>query len=207
MSEGEDRSGRQTRPSLLVRVRDPADAAAWDAFVAVYAPMVYRYARRRGLQDADAADLTQEVLAEVARCIRSFEYRPEVGRFRDWLGTLTRRKLGRQLGRKARQGVEHLVDLDSEHPGCAAASQPDPEWDVAFAQGVWNAAIEQSRGRFEPLTWRAFERVWVDGLSAAETAAELGLPIEKVYVAKSRVLKRLEEQVRLLAEDAPLTAS
>ncbi len=78
----------QTRPSLLARVRDVRDADAWQTFVTLYAPLVYRYVRQRGLQDADAADLTQDVMSAVARSIRTFEYRPERGRFRDWLRTI-----------------------------------------------------------------------------------------------------------------------
>ncbi len=87
-------STMETKPSLLVRVRDPLDAEAWQTFVALYAPLVYRFLRRRSLQDADAADLTQEVMGEVSRAIRSFEYHPERGRFRDWLLLIiTRRRL------------------------------------------------------------------------------------------------------------------
>jgi RNA polymerase sigma factor (sigma-70 family) len=201
----EEDSGRQTHPSLLIRLRDPLDAVAWATFAEVYAPMIYRYARHRGLQDADAADVTQDVLAEVSRCIRTFEYRPEAGRFRDWMGTLARRKLIRFLDRKARGELEVLTDLDPEHPACAENSQPDTDWDTVFAETIWQAALARAKERFEPATWQAFERVWIDGRGAAEAAAELGLTIEKVYVAKSRVLKRLEEEVRLLAEDAPLT--
>ena len=68
----------QTHPSLLLRVRDEADAESWALFVGTYAPLIHRYGRRRGLQDADAADLTQDVLVLVARAIRSFEYSPNV---------------------------------------------------------------------------------------------------------------------------------
>src|SRR5262245_51158989 len=90
-----DDSALHTRPSLLVRLRDAGDSASWQTFVDLYGPVLYRYARRRGLQDADATDVAQEVLAEVARCIRAFEYQPERGRFRDWLGTVLCRRLAR----------------------------------------------------------------------------------------------------------------
>src|SRR5580658_3463672 len=84
-------SPQSTRPSLLIRIRDARDTEAWQSFVDTYLPMIYRYARRMSLQDADAADVSQEVLSEVARCIRTFEYSPARGRFRDWLGILVRR--------------------------------------------------------------------------------------------------------------------
>jgi RNA polymerase sigma factor (sigma-70 family) len=192
-------SPRATRPSLLIRIRDPQDRDAWEVFVDTYVPLIYGYARRVGLQDADAADISQEVLSEVARCIRSFEYQPDRGRFRDWLGTLVRRKVSRFLKKKARE------------PSAAAAGQafePEPGpadagWTDAFNARILAAALDRARPHFEPATWRAFERVWLEDRRAGDVAAELELPIEKVYTAKSRVLKRLEEEVRILAEDVP----
>ena len=79
-------SSQPSRPSLLIRIRDTRDGEAWEAFVNTYLPMIDRFARRVGLQDADVADVSQDVLSEVPRCIRAFEYQPDRGRFRDWLG-------------------------------------------------------------------------------------------------------------------------
>src|SRR5207302_10242972 len=90
-------SGFQTRPSLLARIKDARDDEAWTAFLDTYAPAVYRYCRRKGLQHPDAADVTQEVMAQVARSAGGFEYRPEQGRFRDWLGVVTHSKLANHL--------------------------------------------------------------------------------------------------------------
>src|SRR5437763_10382272 len=83
----------QTRASLLVRLRDPQDEAAWREFVDLYAPLVYGYARKQGLQDADAADLSQEVLGSVAGAVGRMEYDPRRGAFRNWLFTVVRHKL------------------------------------------------------------------------------------------------------------------
>ncbi len=190
----------QTHPSLLIRIRDPQDGEAWEAFVNTYVPMIYRYARRMGLQDADAADISQEVLTEVARCIRSFEYQPDRGRFRDWLGLLVRRRLARFLKKKGREGSETTTEEEAETPEPCSA---DAEWSEEFNARILAAALERARPHFEPSTWRAFEGVWVENRRAGEVAAELKLPIEGVYTAKSRVLKRLEEEVRILAEDVP----
>jgi RNA polymerase sigma-70 factor (ECF subfamily) len=82
-----------TRASLLLRLRDPRDGEAWTEFVDLYAPLVYGYLRRQGLQDADAADLTQEVLTAVAGAIGRLEYDPARGAYRNWLFTLVRRQL------------------------------------------------------------------------------------------------------------------
>jgi RNA polymerase sigma-70 factor (ECF subfamily) len=194
-----DDSELHTRASLLARLRDAGDHTSWQTFVDVYGPVLYRYARRRGLQDADASDVAQEVLAEVARCIRAFEYQPERGRFRDWLGTVLRRRLARFWERQKRgggaAGAEVLDDL--------AAPQRDAEWTDEFNGHVLRVALERIRPHFEEATWEVFERAWLRSRPAAETAAELGLSIDVVYKAKSRVLKRLEEEVRLLAEDLP----
>src|SRR5437762_6661299 len=82
-----------TRASLLVRLRDPRDEAAWVEFIDLYGALVYNYARKQGLQDADAADLGQEVLAAVAGAVGRLEYDPGRGSFRNWLFTVVRRKL------------------------------------------------------------------------------------------------------------------
>jgi RNA polymerase sigma-70 factor (ECF subfamily) len=192
-----------TRPSLLVRLRDARDAESWQLFVDTYGPLVYRYARRRGLQDADAADVMQEVLAEAARCLPTFEYQPERGRFRDWLGTLTRRRLSRFFRKRA--GAE-AGGAEADAAVEEAAAAPDPEWTDEFNAQVLQVALERIRPHFEAPTWRAFERVWLEDRPAAEVAREVGIPVERVYVAKSRVLKQLREEVLLLAEDLPQLA-
>jgi RNA polymerase sigma-70 factor (ECF subfamily) len=194
----------RTRASLLVRLRDHQNHDAWQTFAQVYGPLVYRYARRKGLQEADASDLTQDVLARVAQAIRRFEYDPKRGRFRDWLGTVTGHQLQRFWRRQDRQAalavgtVGEGEPLD-ELPGVA----PDGEWAAQFHLHLLGAALERVRPAYEERTWQAFEKVWLAGRPAAEVAAELGLTIDHVYVIKSRILKRLEEEVLHLAEDVP----
>jgi RNA polymerase sigma factor (sigma-70 family) len=187
----------ETKPSLLVRVRDPLDAEAWRTFVGLYAPLVYGYGRRRALQDADAADLTQEVMGEVARDIRSFNYQPERGRFRDWLFMIARRRLIRFQARRARHPV---ASLGPDLPAPTAEDQPDPEWNGAFNAQVLRAALQRIQPHFEASSWRVFERVWLEHRSAAEVADELSMSIEAVYMAKSRILRRLEAEVADIAE-------
>src|SRR5215831_17297303 len=89
-----------TRPSLLVRIRDTDDTAAWAQFVEIYAPLVYGFARRHGLQDADAADVTQEVMQSVSKAAHKLEYDPERGSFRAWLFTVVRNKVSTFLIRR-----------------------------------------------------------------------------------------------------------
>jgi RNA polymerase sigma-70 factor (ECF subfamily) len=194
-------SSDSTRPSLILRIKDARDDDAWATFVETYAPLVYRYCRRQGAQDSDAADVAQEVMAEVARSVRAFEYQPERGRFRDWLGVVTRTRLLNHL-RSGRRAARDLAGgpLDGQDP----TGDPGPEWAEEFHAQVLRTALDRIRPSFEPATWRAFERVWIDREPAPLAAQALGMPVEKVWVAKSRVLKRLREEVIVLAEDIPL---
>jgi RNA polymerase sigma factor (sigma-70 family) len=194
-------AGESTHPSLLEGLRDPTNTEAWRVFASVYAPLVYGYCRQRGLQDADAADVVQEVLARVSRAMRTFDYRPERGRFRDWLGTVTRRCLCTLLRRR---GPDSLVGGDNnEDPDQIVAPEANAEWTAEFHARVFQAALERTRPHFVETTWRAFQRSWLDNQTPLDTARELNMPVATIYVARSRVLKRLRVEILALAEDLP----
>jgi RNA polymerase sigma factor (sigma-70 family) len=195
-----------TRPSLLLRLRDPKDDEAWQTFVETYTPLVYAYCRRRGLQASDVADVTQEVMAQVMRSISDFSYQAERGRFRDWLGTITRTKLLRFLSMNSRPGKAGDA-LTAELIGQIEVPESDTLWAEGFHARILEVAIQRSRPDFEEMTWKIFECTWVHGRGAPEVAHELNVPIDSVYVAKSRVLKRLRAEVASLAEDYPLLVS
>jgi len=189
-----------TRPSLLVRIKDFADQEAWERFVELYAPLVYGYARKRGLQEADASDLTQEVLRAVAAAAERLEYDPRRGSFRGWLYTVTCNKF--------RDFAEHRQRLCQGSGDTAVQAvlndQPVPEesqWEEEYQQQLFALAADRVRGEFEVTTWRAFWQVAVEGRSAKETAAALGTSVGAVYIAKSRVLARLREVVQELIEE------
>ncbi len=188
-----------TRPSLLARLVDPANQAAWAEFVALYGPLVFGDLVRRGLARADAEDVTQRVFARLVRAFRSFRYAPARGRFRDWLGVVVRNETHRFQRAAGRRPVMLSPPGGDDYADGAA----DPEWVDAFQARVLAAAMDRVRPRFEPATWEAFRRVWVDDHPADAVAADLGRPVDWVYVAKSRVLKALAEQVRDLTDDLP----
>lgn len=200
---GSDASANATRPSLLLRLRNPRDADAWSMFVETYTPLVYAYCRRRGLQASDVADVTQEVMAQVLRSISGFSYDPERGRFRDWLGAITRTKILRFLSRDGRAGKGGNA-VAEELLRQVADPESDTLWTEGFQARVLEVAMGRARPDFEEATWAIFERSWVGGRTAQEVSQELEVPVESVYVAKSRVLKRLRAEVVILAEDCPI---
>ncbi len=186
----------QTQPSLLVRLRDARDERAWAQFVDVYAPLVYGYVRRRGLQDADAADLTQVVLRVVASAIQKLDYNPERGSFRGWLFTIVRTKLASFLGR--RPEVQGTGDT-STHRLLEAQPAPDAEvqaWETEYDQRLFAWAAEQVRGQVRDATWQAFWQTAVEGKPGKEVAASLGMTLAAVRLAKSRVVARLKALVQ-----------
>ncbi len=191
-----------TRPSLLVRIKDHRDRRAWGQFVEIYAPLVYETARRRGLQDSDAADLTQEVLRSVAGAVARLDYDPGKGSFRGWLYTVTRnalntyfetqRRVPRGTGDSAVQAW--LEDQPARDDGSAT-------WDQDYERRLLAYAAEQVRASFEDATWQAFWQTAVEGKPGKTVAASLGMTVGAVYIAKSRVLGRIKEQVRQLLDE------
>lgn len=188
-----------TRASLLVRLHNPNDTAAWTEFVRLYASVIYGFARQRGRQDADAADLMQEVLRAVARNIPSYE--KSKGSFRGWLYTITRNKLYNQLDSQKRHprgsGDSDAQRRLDEQPGRENA---EDTWDREYERKAFMWAADRIRNEFQESTWKAFWLTAVDGLAAKDVGQQLGLSPGAVYVAKSRVLARLREEIELLPQ-------
>jgi RNA polymerase sigma factor (sigma-70 family) len=193
----------RTRASLLARLSDPADRTAWQQFVELYGSLVYGFARQRGLQDADAADLTQEVLLAIAQKAGSWHYDRAQGSFRGWLYGVTRNKIARFLGRRPHQPIgsgdsnaqQRLAEQPSPEPDLEAA------WEEEYRQQLFRLAVKQVQPQFAEKTWQAFWRTAIEGKSGAVVAAELGLSVGAVYVARSRVLARLTQQIQRMRNE------
>jgi RNA polymerase sigma-70 factor (ECF subfamily) len=194
--------GEGTRQSLLIRVRDPRDAEAWEQFAQVYAPLIYRFARKRGLQDADAADLSQIALTALMETLREGGYDRNRGTFRGWLFGLVRHQMQKYCDRNGRQpagtggtSMRHRLE-----------EQPAPEadeitvWDGEFERQMFLAATERVRGEFHDSSWQAFWQTAVAGRGAGDVGRELGLSVGAVYTAKSRVLSRVKQEIELMQE-------
>jgi RNA polymerase sigma factor (sigma-70 family) len=194
-----------TRASLLVRLRDGDDAEAWQEFVHLYAPVIYGFARKRGLQDADAADLMQDVLRSVSRTAPRLEYDPVRGTFRGWLYTVTRNKIFNFLESRSRReqgsGDSAMHKRLEEHAG--ADGGLSAEWEADYQRAMAVQAMERVKGDFQAATWEAFLQTAVKGQPPAQVAARVGLSVGAIYVAKSRVIARLRQEIERMQGDEP----
>ncbi len=191
----------QTRPSLLVRLRDPRDQDAWRTFLDLYAPLIYGFGRKNGLQDADAADLTQSVLVAVNSSIGRLDYDPAKGTFRGWLYGVARNQLGkwrRAQGKiKASGDTEDLQQL-------AEVPAPDDAadwWEFEYQRQCFVVAAEHVRPQVQETSWRAFWQTAVEGRTPDDVATELKLSIGALYTAKSRVLALIKKEIQTLVEE------
>ena len=190
-----------TRYSLLVRVQDPHDHAAWLEFVAIYEPLVYGLARRRGLQDADARDLCQDVFRAVAKAVHGWKPDPARGSFRGWLFRIAQNLLVNFLRRERRQpcasgdsDVQRLLDAQ---PACGDEYARLIEFEYRRRQ--FEVAARQIEAEFTPATWQAFWQTAIESQPIVRVAETLGISQGAVYIARSRVLARLRARVQQIA--------
>lgn len=186
----------ETRDSLILRLADTEDASAWEAFLAIYEPMLFRLARRWGLQDADARDLVQEVFVAVSRSIESFERRGGAADFRAWLARIAHHKFADLLSRRKRQAVgSGQTDVHlwlAQLPDKAAANS---RWDLELRRELFQWAAREVRESVQPQTWQAFVGTAIDGQPVEAVAEQLGISVGQVYVARSRVMSRMRRVV------------
>ena len=185
-----------TRQSLLLRLRNSRDEEAWAEFMAIYEPVIYRMIRRRGMQDADAREVVQEVLMSVAKAIDRFDVQ-QAGSFRGWLSRITRnatvdrlRSLASKMETIDGSGVRRAIDET------AGNEQIEDEFERDRREQLFRWAAGQVRRRTGEVNWMAFWRTSIDGLSVSQAAVELGINEGAVYVARCRILKRIRELVR-----------
>ena len=179
-----------TSASLLQRLRQPQDQAAWTRFVGLYTPLLYHWAKRAGLQEQDAADLVQDVLTLLLQKLPQFTYRQAKG-FRAWLRTVTLNQWRDRLKRRATMPLEGNSGLDE-------AALPDNVSEFEedeYRRRLVSQALQLMQADFQPATWKACWEVVVQGRDAADVAAELGMSVGAVYVAKFRVLNRLRQEL------------
>lgn len=183
-----------TRPSLLVRLRDARDDQAWTEFTAVYEPVIYRMTQRRGLQDADAREVVQEVLMSVASAIDRFDCQT-AGSFRGWLARITRNVAIDQFRRRPHRETTGHEGLHEKVDDLTADQLIRDEFERHRREQLFRWAATQTRRKTGEANWIAFWRTTVEARPIAEVAAELGISEGAVYVARCRILKRIRELV------------
>lgn len=190
-------SPSDTHASLIVRLRDREDRDAWDEVMAIYGPLVFRMALRQGLQRADAEDVVQQVFTAIFQSVEKWLEQSERGRFRNWLIGIGRNIALNTLNRKPKGGigVGGTEGLDKVGRLKAAEDELASEFDIEYQREVYRWAAQRVELDVDPKTWEAFRMTHVDGVSIGQAAKQLGVGVGQVYVARSRVMKRLQSLV------------
>jgi RNA polymerase sigma factor (sigma-70 family) len=197
-----DPAASRTSVSLLARIRrDPSDQAAWREFVQRYAPKIYRWCRQWKLQEADAEDVTQEVLAKLADKLRTFEYDQALS-FRSWLKTVTHHALSDFLTERRRSGpgsgdsrvAQLLENIEARTDLLAYLAEE-------FDRELLEEALARVQLKVPPRRWEAFRLTALEGLSGAEAAARLEMNVTTVFTSKCKVQKLVREEIRKLEGD------
>ena len=182
-----------TRQSLIVRMKDPHDVHAWSEFESIYRPAVYRFARHRNLQPADADDLAQRVMMAVSKKISEWNPDSQVGSFRAWVLTVTRNATANLLRERFAITTVPIGDDWSE--------EENESMDWELKRSVFRRVASEVQREFNERTWQAFWQVAVEGKSVSETATNLEMSVGSVYTSKCRVLKRFRIRAEQLNRD------
>lgn len=187
-----------TSASLLDRARNPRDREAWFLFADIYEPLIRGWLRRYALQESDADDLVQDVLRKIAAKLPEFQHNQRPGAFRCWVRVITTNEL-RHWWRDGRfrpsvPGTTSFAGVleQLEDPGSALSGV----WDQEHDRHIVRRMLQATETDFQPTTWEAFRRHVIEGRQANEVATELGLTVNAVFIAKSRVLQRLRERLK-----------
>jgi RNA polymerase sigma-70 factor (ECF subfamily) len=193
-----------TRISLLGRLRrNPEDPAAWAELVEHYGTKIHAWCLRWGLQDADAQDVTQDVLLKLAVAMRDFTYDPSRS-FRAWLKTLAHHALSDFLEKRARPGAgSGDSSVGQALQSVEARADLLQRLEEEFDRELLEAAMMRVRLRVAPQTWEAFRLTTLEGLSGADAAQRIPMQVAQVYVARRRVQKLLQEEVAKLEQNGP----
>ncbi|MHC4416622.1 MAG: RNA polymerase sigma factor [Planctomycetota bacterium] len=189
-----------TSPSLLSRVRDPADQAAWREFDARYGDLIVRYCRARGIQHTDAEDIRQMVMVKLSRALAGFRYSRRRGRFRTYLGRVTHNEMIRHLTRPST--ASRRVNRGAREQAAADAADPEAEaqWEREWMHHHLRLALRRLRETGEPRRLEVFERL-VAGETVEQVARAFGMTTQAVHKIKQRMRDRLKEMVAAQVRD------
>lgn len=184
-----------THASLLIRLRKGADSAAWQEFHDRYGELIRGFARRRDLQPADCDDVAQEVMLSLSKVMPNFQYDPSKGKFRSYLKTATLRAIFRKTRQKHGEGA--LGSIEEATTTAEADAAVEEAWELEWQRYHLRQAMRTLEGEFSETDREAFRRCAIEGGDAQATAAELNISVNRVYQAKSRILKQLEKVIEI----------
>lgn len=187
-----------THPSLLLRLKDHRDAAAWQVFDEIYRPMMERFALARGLDHSDAEDIVQQCMAALADQIRSFEYDPAKGRFKSWLRTMVNNKVRNFVRDRKEQAGDSGPFRALASPEASAEEVFEKLW---MQEHLWHC-LRQIEAQVDAATFKAFQLFVIDQRPVEQVCAELGLSANNVYTIKWRLTQKVAEKMaELLGEN------
>lgn len=199
-----------TQVSMILRLQNPRDAEAWDEFVLIYQPAVLKIASRLGLSDADANDACQEVMLRLSQVVNKWSPHAHDSSFRGWLYRVARNTMLQFLRNKKLP----MVPLASESAGGSREELVAPlveengsPFDVEFLRQVLRYVAEKIEGEFDPVNWSAFWLTYAKRQEISHVAERLEISVSRVYVARSRILKRLKREVERMTESDWFTIS
>lgn len=189
-----------TSMTLLERIQlNPDDPEAWRRFVESYQPRIRGWCRAWGLQDFDADDVGQDVLVKLFSALRKFRYDPSKS-FRAWLKTVTQHAWSDFIAARRRDPGQDAESVSRVAESAEARSELERQIEAAFDRELLEMAMHRIKARVKPSTWDAFRLTAIEALSGAEAGRKLGIPVAHVFVAKHRVQKMLQEEVRILKD-------
>lgn len=188
-----------TQLSLIRRLQNPDDREAWQVFVEIYFPAIFHSLRVKGLQHADAEDVAQQVLWSVSRSLSKQPYDPNRAKFRTWLETLIRNAAINALSRVPR---DRGLGGDGSWDELPARSDSDEQLLLdEYRKQLFRVAAQQVSAEFGDDTWQAFWRTAVLQQSVDSVANDLGKQTGSIYAARSRVIKRIRQEIEAMLDD------
>ncbi len=188
----------ETRASLLIRIQDEGDLQSWQEFYRLYAPLIYRFVRQKGMSQADAEEIRDECMETVVRKISEFQYDRARGGFKNWLRRIAYNRMIdlRRRRREKHANTKELHAVVTEDPG------PDEIWDRQWRKAHLRFCVQQIKNEVSEQNYRAFWLLMFEERSVVEVGAELSMNTNQIYKAKSRVLARIRQKLEELGIDA-----
>ena len=188
-----------TSESLLFRLQQQdaddedvsVDQSAWETFVGLYTPLMFYWARKAGMRQSDAADLVQDVLAIVFRRLPDLKY-DRLGSFRGWLRTIT---LNQFRDRRRKRSLPITDASQSQLAQFVSVAEAESIWDLDYGRMLLKQAMDQMECDYEPSTWQALLAVMKDKMTVNQAAEKFEISVWTVYSARSRLIRRLREQL------------